>query len=200
MMTTTHVLMAATAGVALKRQGRSLPMKWLVFGGVAPDLALLVLTGGYMVALQQGWLPGERLFGPLYDTLYFTNPIWIAGYNLLHAPLVIAALIGAGVWAVRRGALWGAAMLWFGVGCALHTAGDIPVHHNDGPLLLFPFEWSVRFYSPVSYWHPDYYAAQFGVFETLLVVAMLAYLLIPPLLRWVRRVAQPTLEQREYPD
>jgi hypothetical protein len=86
------------------------------------------------------------------------------------------------------------------VGCAIHTAGDIPVHHNDGPLLLFPFEWSVRFYSPVSYWHPDYYAVQFGVFETLLVVAMLAYLLIPPLLRWVRRVAQPTLEQREYPD
>ncbi|MEZ4675136.1 MAG: hypothetical protein R2932_12925 [Caldilineaceae bacterium] len=32
-----------------------------------------------------------------------------------------------------------------------HTAIDIPLHYDDGPLLLFPFDWKTRFHSPVSH-------------------------------------------------
>lgn len=74
---------------------------------------------------------------------------------------MIAGLIGAGSWLKRSSARrrLGGALQAFGLGCAVHTALDIPVHHNDGPLLLFPFNWSLRFDSPVSYYDPGHYGS-----------------------------------------
>ncbi len=200
MITTTHALMAATAGVALKRRRRQVPLRWLVIGGLAPDVLLYGLSIGYGIALFNGWLPGERLFGTRYDTLYFTNPVWIVGYNALHAPLMVAALIALGLGLWRRGIAWAAPLFWFAVGCAIHTAGDIPTHHNDGPLLLFPFNWQMRFYSPISYWDPRYGGEQFARFELALTLAMIAYLAVPAILRRIQSRFPSPSEQREYPD
>lgn len=200
MITTTHALMAATAGVALKRRGQQVPLRWLVIGGLAPDVMLYGLSLGYGIALYNGWLGSERLFGPLYDALYFTNPFWIVGYNALHAPLMVAALIALGLWLWRRGAAWAALLFWFAIGCAVHTAGDIPTHHNDGPLLLFPFHWSLRFHAPISYWDPRYGGEQFAIFELALTLALIAYLGGPALFRWAQSRLNDTPEQHDYPD
>jgi hypothetical protein len=77
------------------------------------------------------------------------------------------------------------------VGCAsaLHTAIDIPLHYDDGPLLFFPFDWQTRFYSPVSYWDPNRYGVPFAIFEHLLLLGMLIYLAVQ---WWRQRRAKAT--------
>lgn len=148
----------------------------LLAGSVAPDLPLLVLTLMFWAG-QPDVGPGtDALFGAAYDTLFFHDPVWVVSHNMLHAPLVLAGLAGIG-WAARRaGKGWGAALMWFAVGCAAHAAIDIAVHRDDGPLLLFPFDWETRFTSPVSYWQAAYHARWVAGIEHLVDLAVLAWL------------------------
>jgi hypothetical protein len=69
------------------------------------------------------------------------------------------------------------------VGCLVHTAVDIPCHVDDGPLLFFPFNWNIRYHSPVSYWDPRHYGTQFAIFELSLDLVLLLYLFVPLLRR-----------------
>ncbi len=80
-----------------------------------------------------------------YHALYFNNPLWIVSHNLFHAPFVIAVLFLVSVLAERHGLRWGPALRWLALGLALHSAVDILTHHDDGPLLFFPFDWRYRF-------------------------------------------------------
>ncbi|CAN5239811.1 hypothetical protein BH23GEM4_BH23GEM4_21970 [soil metagenome] len=99
----------------------------------------------------------------------------MTSHNLLHAPLVLGVFAAVGVWGRRSGKSWGTALLWFTFGCALHTLCDVVTHHDDGPLLLFPFDWSFRFSSPISYWNPAYHGRLVGGIEHLLDAAVLLY-------------------------
>ena len=63
---------------------------------------------------------------------------------------------------------------------------DILTHVDDGPVLFFPFEWQLRFISPVSYWDPRYHGRIFGFFEHTLDAVLLLALLGPAVLRRVR--------------
>jgi hypothetical protein len=152
----------------------------LLWGSVAPDLPLIAITLGMAAAdLLTGtrWEPGAAgatsRVGYLFNHLFFHDPWVKAAHNLFHAPLMVAAYLTVGYWAWRDGRRWGAGLFWFGLACALHTAIDIPLHYDDGPLLLFPLEWSIRFYSPVSYWDPARYGTQFAIGEHLLVLGLL---------------------------
>ncbi len=145
-----------------------------VLGSVAPDLPLFLLTGWFFLVPRRQ--AGEDdLFGSLYDQYFFHHPVWIASHNFLHAPFILLGLAVLGRYALKRGRSWGFGLLWFTAGCALHSLIDIFTHHNDGPLLLFPFDWSLRFEGPISYWHPDYYGHIFLPLEMSLNVLILAY-------------------------
>lgn len=123
----------------------------------------------------------------MFDTLFFNDPFWIATHNLLHAPLVLLSLMAV-TWTARtQPATWRHGVFWFAVGCFIHTAIDIATHVDDGPLLLFPFEWTLRFYAPISYWDPRYFGREFTMFEIGLNLVLLAYLLIPVVRRKWRR-------------
>lgn len=62
--------------------------------------------------------------------------------------------------------MWGSAWwCWVLVNALVHAISDIPVHHNDGPLLLFPFNFTLRYDSPVSYYDPNYYGVPFAIVE-----------------------------------
>ncbi len=168
----------------------------LLLGSFMPDVPLTLWTIVYVV---MDWLngarwnpesPGDSLVGILFDDMFFNDPWVKAAHNIFHAPILTVSymLVGYALWraaskarpsrGVKQGkrARWGAGLFWFGVACTIHTAIDILVHHNDGPLLLFPFEWSLRFSSPVSYWDPDYYGIPFTIFEHALLVVMLVVL------------------------
>jgi hypothetical protein len=160
----------------------SLSSPALLIGSVAPDLPLILITVGMLVmdlASGQRWQPGsgemESYVGYLFRYLFFNDPWVKAAHNLLHAPLMIFGYAVAGYWGWRKGRRWGGPLFWFALACGLHTAIDIPLHYDDGPLLFFPFNWQLRFQSPLSYWDPAHFGRQFVLFEHAFVLSLLLY-------------------------
>lgn len=162
MQTYSHLLMTGAIGAALARR-RDVAQGWLCLGAVAPDLPFYGVAAvwfGQLWAREPGSV-GHVVYGATFDWHYFHDPLWIVAYNLLHAPfdlLVLAALAG---WALRAGRGWGRPLAWFVAGCTLHVVMDLLTHHGDGPLLLFPFDWHLRWDAPVSYWNPRWHGNEF---------------------------------------
>lgn len=187
MQTQSHVLVAFALTKSLRRK-ITIPRWPFVLGAFIPDVPLTLLWIG--TVLYDRYVLGvgaQPMMDELYDQLYFTNPLWISSYNLFHSPTLLLILLAL-LWPFRQRI--GAKLrwcFWFVTGCLAHTALDIPTHADDGPLLFYPFDWSYRFHSPISYWDRRHYAAQFRVFELALDLILLAYLLLPPLWRWLRR-------------
>ncbi len=155
-----------------------------MWGSIAPDLPLYLLSIGGFVYYRfgQGWEVG-RTFEYMFDTLFFSDPFWIATHNMFHAPLVLLSMLAA-TWTARTIAgHWRHAVFWFAAGCLIHTAIDIVTHVDDGPLLFFPLEWTSRFRAPLSYWDARYFGREFAIFEIALNLILLAYLLIPVMRR-----------------
>lgn len=192
MNTVTHVLINASIDRAVHRRatGERHPIttKPFLLGGLAPDLPLMVLTGAAFAWFSgvQGWTVSET-FRHVFDDLFFTHPGWIATHNVLQAPLILLAGILAAVAVRHRWPGPARTLGWFFAGCAIHVAGDIPLHHDDGPLLLFPLDWQLRFHSPVSYWDTARYADVVRPLELTLVAALAVYLLWPTVRRLARR-------------
>lgn len=155
-----------------------------LLGSVAPDIPLFLLSTGtvfYLFLTQGRPLTGAHAF--MFNDLFFNHPLWIVAHNSLHAPLVL--MVGLGLsWSGRRavGTLRHS-FFWFFVAAAFHTTLDIVTHASDGPLLLFPFDWTLRFHSPVSYWEPGFYPGIVTVVESALDLAALLYLSAT----WLRR-------------
>lgn len=162
MITTTHVVTNAL----LARRSREQPLAqvpawlkpvadkplWFAIGGFAPDVGLTLLTAGAAVYFPRfKGMTIQESMDHAFGTLFFEDPGWIVVQNTLHSPFVTGALalLGRKVGAPKLTA--------FALGCMLHIAMDIPVHHNDGPLVFFPFDWSTRVDSPVSYYDRDHY-------------------------------------------
>ena len=154
-----------------------------------PDVPLVLLTGWYVVRKRFEAGSEGTLFGPEYDALSFGDPVWIAGHNVMHAPLVI--LLGLVVsWKLGKrhfGGRW-TSLYWFAIGCGIHSLLDIATHHHDGPLLLFPLDFSLRFASPVSYWDPRYHGRVLMLVEHAVDAAAAIAMLRGPATRWVRRL------------
>ncbi len=158
----------------------------LLIGAVLPDLPLALLAGGYRLVRNVRSSPSASAaatdrFGIGCQDLFFNDPLWIVSYNLVHAPLVIAALFLIG-WRGKRPALRGLAE-----GLALHSVVDILTHHDDGPLLFFPFDWRTRFPSPVSYWDRRRHGDAFTAFEYGLDLAVMVRLIVKGARAWFAR-------------
>lgn len=164
-----------------------------LWGSVVPDFPLLLLTLGFLIYNRYFAVePVSGMMNSAFDDLYFNNPWWIAGHNFLHSPTALA-LYAMFLWRFRNlpntaGHRW----LWFVFGAMVHSVIDVLTHHNDGPLLLWPFDWHLRFLSPISYWDTAYYASQFVYFEVGLNVALLGYLVLPGTLRRIKKAVRKT--------
>lgn len=196
MNTPSHLIINAALR---KRVGDALPIPRSAFllGAVLPDIPLWLLwIGSYVYYRYILNNPAVVPMDPMFDRFYFTNPLWIAGHNLLHAPLILLSTMAL-LWRFRaapgaRGHWW----FWFAAGCLVHSALDIPTHVDDGPVLFFPLEWSIRFQSPISYWDPRHFGREFAIFELLLDLALLTYLFGPSLWGWLRRRVRPAGSER----
>ena len=193
--TPSHALIGAALrkGYA-KRWG--VPLSAVLWGSVAPDIPLYLLSvGGGLYYTQLMGMETRAAAELMFDDLFFNSVWWKGLHNLLHAPLVVLAGMGL-TWRAKgkRPSETGSSaqrlrhwLFWFFAACLVHTTIDILTHAMDGPLILFPLNWDLRFQSPISYWDPDYYGLQFTVFELTLDVVLLVYLLFPPARRWLSR-------------
>lgn len=191
MQTYSHLLITAVINRKLKDREQKLaqndqPTSWppshtaaLLAGSIAPDM-LLILTSvgviGYNALVVTDTAVRRANISYFFDVMYFENPIIIALHSLLHAPFIIMVL-GIGGWlGWRKGYKWGAALFWFAMACGLHSLIDIFTHVHDGPVLFFPFEWTIRYHAPISYWDPNYGGRIFAPLEHLLDLFLLIYL------------------------
>ncbi len=196
MQTYTHFVMTAFYNRRKKDKGEtdkpaSLPplvSRATLLGSVMPDLPLIVLSAVFIIwDMVEGNSPGpggsshtSYLFGDLFFNDWRVKTV----HNIFHAPLLTILYTSIGYFGWRRGKKWGPWLFWFGAACMVHSAIDVAVHYDDGPLLLFPFNMNLRFHSPVSYWDPAHYGTQFAIFEHLLFLAMVGYLCLS---WWQRR-------------
>ena len=150
----------------------------LLAGSIAPDVPLVLLSLGYIIDRRfvRPHLPDKTRCSPTFNDLYFNNPYWIAAHNIMHAPLPILGMGAIG--SLFRRQRWGRALLWFAVGCGLHSAIDIPTHADDGPAIFFPIDWHTRVQSPVSYWDAAHNGRLFTIFEHILDLLLLITLLV----------------------
>jgi hypothetical protein len=173
MQTYSHLLLTAVLQKATRIDNPD-AVSGLLAGSAAPDVPLALLSVGYVVDRRyvRPHLPDKTRCSPTYNELYFNNSWWIAAHNSLHAPLPLFALALLGLLLRRR---W---LLWFALGCGLHTAVDIFSHADDGPVLLFPLDWHKRFLSPISYWDPQHGGRTFRLIEHLLDLLLIGYLIL----------------------
>ena len=177
MQTYSHGLMTAVLQPHLRHQAIPQQQSALLAGSVVPDLPLGLLTLGYLLDRRyfRPYLPDKNRCSPAFNDLYFHNPWWIAACNSLHAPLPIFLLLLVGY--LYRRTSWGQKLFWFAVGCGLHAAVDIATHVDDGPVLLFPFNWRYRHRGPVSYWDERHGGRLFWWLEHLLDLLLIGHLL-----------------------
>lgn len=73
----------------------------------------------------------------------------------------------------------------FALAALTHLAGDFPVHVADAHAHLWPLsDW--RFFSPVSYWNPEFYGNWFSLFEIALGITLAVVLFRRFQAKWVR--------------
>lgn len=182
-MNTVPSHLVINAALEKKWGGRyKLAKKAFLWGSVAPDFALGVLSVGYFI-YSRFLAPdnARNMMENAFSDLYFNNPWWIASHNLLHSPTALI-LYAALLWRYfDQPNTRGHNALSFVFGCMVHSVVDILTHYDDGPVLFWPFEWHIRFYSPVSYWDRAHYADQFFWVEVGINVVLVGYLVGPRL-------------------
>ena len=186
MNTPTHALINWTAAQATKRK---FPASAVLLGSIAPDLPLYGLTFGGILwfrwVKQWEW---DAVGRHLFSHLFYHDPGWISLHNLLHSPVVLFTalfILRARMGTHRFLDSWS---MWFFASCLLHTLVDIPVHHDDGPLILWPLNWSYRFESPLSYWDVNHFGREVMAFEAILAVTLSARLVWS----WIRSRTRAT--------
>jgi len=145
-----------------------------LFGSVLPDLPLILTTVVCVLVdatLDRDWT------SHLFSEWYFENRWVMAEHNVFHSPITLSIMLMMTyfVWRCNGSRDFGASFFWVLVSCSLHSACDIPVHHDDGPLLLFPVNWQYRFASPVSYWDPEYHGREIAFCEHILDVVIISW-------------------------
>ncbi|PKO10430.1 MAG: hypothetical protein CVU40_04820 [Chloroflexi bacterium HGW-Chloroflexi-2] len=186
MNTPSHIII----NLAIKRikglRKARIPWQAVFWGSMMPDIPLGVLSLGvtfyYRVILGN---QSPDLMEAVLHPLYFNNPFWISAHNLLHAPFILGlSLAILWRWRIRPGQIqhW---LFWFFSSSAVHAGIDIFTHYDDGPLVFWPFNWNIRFNSPISYWDPAHFGTEFMIFELLLDAVLVGFLLLPKITRYL---------------
>ncbi|MEM9645496.1 MAG: hypothetical protein AAF989_10920 [Planctomycetota bacterium] len=150
-----------------------MPTSAVLLGAIAPDLPLYFLSFGGAAWFH--WGQGMSLADTgswMFGNLFYNDPWWITLHNSLHSPLVSLVALGLLFWRYGSSGIRGSWWAWFFGSCLLHTMVDIPVHHDDGPLVFWPLNWQYRFASPLSYWDSNHHAGWMVPLEAVLALAL----------------------------
>lgn len=177
MQTPSHFLITAVVNRQLSQRGIPVQTWAFLIGSFLPDLPFTLLTlGGEIYYRWFAMLPTSgSIMEYLHFTLFYTDPVWVIGHNVFHSLIINTGLLIVGCIGFRYRKRWGLFVSWLAASMEFHMLIDIFTHHTDGPLFLFPINWSYRFASPISYWEPAYHGRIFTIFEYLLDALILAY-------------------------
>ena len=123
------------------------------------------------------------------DGLYWQEPWQTFGSIANSFPLWALVVVIALALFRRPGRLGvaGLGLLIFSAGYFLHISADFITHADDAYPQFWPFtDW--RFFSPISYWQPEYYGRIVGLVEAALGLSLMIYLVMK-FRQWVIRVA-----------
>ena len=134
----------------------------VVTGALLPDLPMMAF---YAYAKIVSGISEQVIWSQTYHAAD-----WQIFFDLFNSlPIIAFGYISARLAGAKRLALLFASM-------ALHSIGDLLLHHDDAHRHLFPLsEW--RFKSPVSYWDPQHFGNIAGALEAVAMIAGCAYLL-----------------------
>lgn len=172
MLTTTHVLVGAAVATRSRFRPWQITLGWL--GGFAPDASIFFMFGLSRVSNMPGdvvWREPDGLYWQepwqTFSAISNSIPLWLLG-TLVGLFLLMR---------VDRYKAFGLALLIFSAAGLTHVIADFLTHADDAHKHMWPLtDW--RFNSPVSYWQDAYYAQQFRIFETLLNVGLMIFLVV----------------------
>ena len=178
MQTPSHLIVTAALRYGLGRHSLPLHTPALLIGSVLPDIPFALLSIVYELYYRITGIavPAPSIMEYLHFDLFFNDPLWIVSHNTFHSLLVNGLLLAIGYWQWRHGRRWGLWLFWLAASMLFHTTIDIFTHNSDGPLFLFPLNWTYRFASPISYWETAYFGRAFLLFEYTLDAVLLLYM------------------------
>ncbi len=189
MNTYSHFLLTAVLRKPLKHaveKTKTLPpvrTSALLIGSIIPDslLTIIAIVCGIIDISRGNFGPpgsnADSLMHQLFSDWYFNNPWVMSAQQLFHSPLMVAIFIAIGYFLWKRNVRGGGWFFWLSCAAMLHTLIDIPLHYDDGPLLLWPLNWDLRYYSPVSYWDSDHYGVPTMIYEHFMDVIFIGILI-----------------------
>jgi len=129
--------------------------RYVIAGATAPDVPLALVWSWVAagVTLRSGSI-NQTEIQQAFDPIYFGFGWTSALHNVLHSPLSLLGLLLLAQ-AARAFSPDLASRLWvFLMGAATHSLVDIATHIQDGPLVLWPINYSLRLEGFVSHWDP----------------------------------------------
>jgi len=166
------------------KHGPGLLMLSAVLGALAPDASLFFMWG---LSKWQG-VPESVVWQQWYFSDYWQQIAAVSNsMPVFVLMLIIAWLLGtrfstttyrvtsAPVRLTLDTPKVAAFLCVFSLAALLHTATDLPLHHDDGRPHFWPFsQWVFR--SPVSYWDPNHYGTLWSAIELVLAMALIVIL------------------------
>jgi len=132
-----------------------------VAGGLVPDIPTYAFFFVHTILLGTS----QQL---MWDVLYFDSA-WSPLITLSHSLLLWPLLLLVATITKQR------LLQWFSLSALLHASLDFFVHHDDAYRHFWPLtDW--RFFSPLSYYDPLYYGSWVNSVDSIIVIALLAWL------------------------
>ena len=152
-------------------------IKYIVIGGIAPDLIYYVMFLYLLIerSIQKITNPDINLSVHYFIHGLFEHPVVVVLRQLGHS-IVIWLLAFLLLMIVHRGFkltpfsgfVWG----WF-----LHVVVDFFTHVSDAVPIFYPLSHTI-IPGVVSYWNGDYYGAEFSFTHGLLLLSTIIYLIV----------------------
>lgn len=153
MKSPTHFLIGHCCARALRWHGRD--ARLLILGACLPDLPIILCWPaiGIFTVMTGGAFDMAR-FRAIADGLYFSDSLFSGLHNLMHSPVSLGFLLLVAGIVFPASAVWRRAAVIVLAGAFSHSLVDIISHVEDGPLVFWPLENTIRISGPISHWNP----------------------------------------------
>ena len=162
MITISHAIYSWTLAekVLHDRSQRTLLLMALI-GGILPDIALYFFFIYYKLIMG---VPTNLIWSELYF-----DSAWTPIFTLAHSFILWPVLLAVAQLYKKR------CLFWLSIGAFTHSVTDFFVHNTDAYAHFWPFS-NWKFFSPLSYWDPNYYGEFVSRLDSFFILLLLLFL------------------------